>query len=157
MSEIKSPILSPLETRFQLDVSLMDTQHLLEPNQDVFKFTFLPVAMNDYGIVEEQQMNAESKVDMAYMLNADSREASSEMYEDGCLMCSQLFPPKLNFKPEDLPNVPDPLINKTATLQLHLRDSVEGKIYLQCEYLSLYERHEPIHEDITPSEDEIDF
>ena len=53
----------------------------------------------------------------------------------GQFKCSQLFKPKLNVDPQHYSE----LIGKQATLCLHLRDDPTGKVYLQAEFVDLYE------------------
>ena len=64
--------------------------------------------------------------------------------------CNQLFTSKVNIEFEH----PDMLRGRQASLTLHLRDAVDGSIYLQCEYCDVYEKVAPEIVDEKPAEED---
>ena len=137
--EPTSPILTPNDTLFRIDCFLAETDYIEEKHQDLYEFSFLPLTQDGYNTIEEHCSNAETKVEIELMSCHHNKtiEAITEG-DNGTIYVSQFFKPILNLKIEELEGV-DPLRNRTATLTLHLRDAVDGKIYLQCEYIDFFE------------------
>ena len=148
-------VLSPTDTRFNIDCYILDATHINSANRmGEFELMFMPVSNTDYIMLEERVRTAVSTV-MMNMSPYSSKTPKSCMEKDRKPYCSQLFTPKVNIDFEH----PDVLSGRQASLTMHLRDTVDGSIYLQCEYCDVYEpvtAPAVIKEEVEPA-DEDDF
>jgi hypothetical protein len=145
-------LLSPLETAWRCEAWLLDTRYIQHWNQfDEYVFSFAPQTMFDHQALFELIDNARSLVEMRKdRYSGKTRTADTSSYEkNGSLYCSQLFLPKLNI---ELPYA-DYLDGKLVSLAGYIRDSVDGRLYLQCSYCDVYEGDEP-QPDAAPSSDD---
>lgn len=130
-------ILKPFECRFEIDVNLFDCDYIAEPNgKGLFTFNFIPDTGNDYMLLENASFDALNQAMSG--VSPDSNKELQLCYEgrSGVIFTSQLFQPKLNLTFYN----PYELENRKASLTCHWRDSVDGKIYLQAEYVDVYEQ-----------------
>lgn len=132
-------ILNPVKTRFNIDCLIYEADNLLNPNKyDEYTFNFSPLAMSDHQTLMERAMSAEAEVMMS--VSSYSSKVPKQKLEDnrGMIYCSQLWKPKVNLELQHS----DLYVNRQASLTLHFRDAVDGAIYLQCEYLDVYQQDE---------------
>jgi hypothetical protein len=130
----KETVLPPIETTMNIEAWIIDSKYVDTPNRDgEFEFTFQPYVQTDYGYLKEVVMSALRTVDMSapYVNSTDLTETKSGLFK-----CSQLFQPKLN---KELMCPEMELQNKQVSLKLHLRDDVAARIFLQCDYIDMYE------------------
>lgn len=133
-------ILTPFDTRIEVECWLGDCQYINNRNRyDEFVFTFYPQTANDHQLLCEAGDAAVTKVLMG--LTPYSKKEPRVNYEnrDGSFYCSQLFMPKVNVDFEHT----DQLLRQQASLKLHFRDDPVGKVYLQAEYVDLYDEVMP--------------
>ena len=158
----KETILNPIETEIRIEAWIQDAKYLTTPNRyGEYEFTFTPQVNHDYGRIKETVNTALRNVEMLSYNGSFSREVKDcTETRFGTFKCSQLFAPKLNKEVRD----PMEAINKQVSLKLHLRDAVDGSIYLQCEYMDFYqeERVRTLQDDIDDGlvvfdENDIDF
>lgn len=150
-------VLSPYETTMNIEAWIIDAKYVDAPNRDgEYEFTFQPINQNDYGYLKEVVMTALRTVDMSapYVNSTDETET-----KDGLFKCSQLFQPKLN---KELMCPEMELHYKQVSLKLHLRDDVSARIFLQCDYIDMYEEDTRTQFEIECEEnplppDDIDF
>tara|TARA_R110002012_G_scaffold105270_3_gene246111 strand:- start:186 stop:659 length:474 start_codon:yes stop_codon:yes gene_type:complete len=129
-------ILSPIKTRFEIECVLRETDYLLEPNRyNEYILKFEPLTSLDNQILTEHVMEAEASI-MMQMSPYSSKVVKQKYESNGLSYVSQLWKPKVNLVLENT----EMYINRPASLTLHLRDSVDGSIYLQCEWCDLYEQ-----------------
>lgn len=155
-------ILTPIETEIRIEAWIQDAKYLTTPNRyGEYEFTFTPQVNHDYGRIKETVNTALRNVEMFSYNGSFSREVKDcTETRFGTFKCSQLFAPKLNKEVRD----PMEAINKQVSLKLHLRDAIDGSIYLQCEYMDFYqeERVRTLQDDIDDGlvvfdENDIDF
>ena len=129
-------ILKPFECRFEIDCHLFDCDYIAEPNgKGLYTFNFIPDTGNDYMLLENSSFDAVNQAMSG--ISPDSNKELELCYEgrSGVIYTSQLFQPKLNFSFNDTFE----LENRKASLTCHWRDAVDGKIFLQVEYVDCYE------------------
>ena len=138
-------LLTPVESRWRCEAWLTDTRHLLSTNQfNEYLFGFQPQTCQDYQLLEELIEFMISLVEMrrgphsikTRMRDTGTRVGSRVQAGQGtAFMCSQLFAPRLNVKVEH----PDLLYGKMVSLSGHIRDTKDGRLYLQCDYIDVYD------------------
>ena len=142
---IKKPtLLQPYNTRIQIDGWIKNYKYLLEPNPDgLYLFSVVPFTYEDNQRVMELGETCVSRMwkefdtkDSEWRRSFKTPEKSFEN-KDGSLLISQLFLPKIT----DQENYRR-WIEKGVSLDLHFRDSVDCKIYLQCDYINPYDWEE---------------
>jgi hypothetical protein len=129
-------ILTPTDTRISVEGWLQDTTYLLDTDKDdVYSFSFQPLTSTDH----QRLFEAIERAVMIIEMNKDpySKKVAKACCEDkyGLPYCSQLFKPKLNVDVEH----PDLLYGKQVSLNLHFRDDPMGNVYLQGDYVDVYE------------------
>lgn len=136
--ETEGTILSPTETHWRCEAWLIDTDFIRNWNKfDEYVFSFSPETMTDHQMLFETIDNAKSLVEMRKSrFSTKERMNDKSSYEkNGFPYCSQLFQPKINVDFDH----PDQLRGMRASLSGHIRDTADGRIYLQCDYVDLYE------------------
>jgi len=137
-------LLKPYEDTITVDVWLRDVKHLQQKNgyAEIY-FTFNPTTSYDDMRIEEGMEQAVSKVEMRK--EQYSRKQATKQFKDKGknYYCSQLFIPKLT---SALERVED-LEGLTASLKLHFRDDHDGNVYLQCDYVDVYDPSNGIDND----------
>ena len=150
----ETTILTPVDTRIQVEAWLMNTDYLLDTDKDdVYSFTFQPLTTTDHQRLFEAVERAVMKVEMSkdYYSNKVAKACVEDRY--GMPYCSQLFAPKVNVSVEH----PDLLVGKQVSLNLHFRDDPLGNIFLNCDYCDFYEDWDRTPELITPSDTDDDW
>ena len=145
----EATLLTPAETRFEVEARLIDVKHILQKNGFAENcFVFAPYSETDYYTIEDAITDAITKVEMRKspyskkVARGEHRNGKSFYY------CSQVnFTPKLNVEPEHI----EELTGSHAGLTLHLRDTPNGDIYLQCEFCDIYDPDNGIPEDENPN------
>jgi hypothetical protein len=139
----ETTILNPKETHLRIDVFLCDTENLTEPNgYGEYKFSFQPVSYGDYQLLMEAAESALMKVETSLSPYSTKRPAGCYENKYGQPFCSQLFKPIVEPELEDWE-----LLHKQASLSLHFRDAVDGKVYLQADYVDVYDPTNGIDEE----------
>ena len=96
-------ILSPEETRFEVEVKITDMKHLYEKNgYGEFIFEFNPATPHDWYILEDA---VDSAIRMVEQRKPDwSRKVAAQkcMNRKGFYNCNQLFQPKVNLSEEQI-------------------------------------------------------
>ena len=144
-------ILSPTDTRFNIDCYITDARYINSANRfGEFVLEFQPYGTNDHQMLMERAENAFAAVTMGMSYYSSKTPKLCLENKYGVPYTSQLFTMKVN---EDF-DYASSLDGRQASLTLHFRDAVDGSIYLQCEYLDLYEpvvapevEDEPVDED----------
>ena len=144
-------VLSPIDTRFNIDCFIVDATHINSANRDgEFQIKFQPVSYHDYIQLDERINSAMTTVMMETTSYSSKVPKKSTKDKNNIPYCNQLFTPKVNIEFEH----PDMLSGRQASLTLHLRDAVDGSIYLQCEYCDVYEKAAPEFVDEEPAEED---
>ena len=132
--------LNPDQTSITIDGWLQDTDNIQIMNGYLeFEFTFNPKTMWDDQMLMEHL--EEGKKMLNYLKPRWSRKEPKLHHLDKKkqIVCNQLFAPKLNIQVDN----PEELINRTATITLHLRDDPMGEIYLNASYVNVHPKGEP--------------
>lgn len=141
-------ILEPTSTRFNIDAYITDASYINALNRNgEFVLEFQPYSTTDHQMLLERCESAKATVMMGMSPYSNKKPKLCIENKYGVPFTSQLFAPKVNEEFEHA----DMLRGRQASLTVHLRDAVDGTIYLQLEYLDLYE---PIASEVI--EDEID-
>ena len=130
-------ILQPFRTRFEIDVELWDCKYIAEPNgYGLYLFSFSPSTGNDFYLLDTASNEALHQAMSG--VSPDSNKELELALEDakGFVCSSALFAPKVNKEFNDSYE----LEGRKASLTAHFRDSVDGKIYLQAEYVDIYQQ-----------------
>ena len=133
-------ILQPKDFTFQTDCWLQDTEHLLEPNKfGEYVFTYQARQQHDHSLVMETLDTAKHRVEM--MKSPYSNKIAKAFYRNdkGEFICNQLFAPSVDLKVQHHSE----LYNRVATLTCHLRDAVDGTIYINASYVHIHPQGEP--------------
>jgi len=131
-------LLLPKETHWRCEAWLVNTDHILHWNKyDTYEFSFSPETMQDHQMLFETIDMAKAMVEMRRSpYSTKTRLADKTSYERGGIpYCSQLFLPKLNVNVDH----PDQLRGQLVSLSGHIRDTKDGRVYLQCDYCDFYE------------------
>ena len=133
-------LLTPHETQISIEAWLTDCKYIDKKNYEgCYSISFSPATDSDYARLEEQISNAVTQVE--FRKSPDSRKIPDErcVNKDGSFYTSQLYLPICNVEyyfPEDLKG-------ELASLNLHLRDSPTGEVFLQVGYVDLYNQVKP--------------
>jgi hypothetical protein len=128
-------ILNPKQTQIRFDCWLRDTDNISEPNgYGEYVFTVQPVSVGDHQLIFEAGATAQSQVEMS--LDPYSSKVVRNCYESkmGEPVFSQLFQPIVAPEMESWE-----LMNRQASITAHFRDSVDGKVFLQADYIDVYD------------------
>jgi hypothetical protein len=130
-------LLLPTETHWRCEAWLLNTDHLLQWNKfDEYSFSFHPQTMSEHQMLFETIDMAKMLVEMRQSrFSSKVRVSDKSSYErQGTLYCSQLFAPKLNIKVDH----PDQLRERLVSISGHIRDTKDGRVYLQADYIDCY-------------------
>ena len=129
-------LLIPTDTRVEVECWLGDCRFINKWNRyDEYRFSFYPQTANDHQLLCEAGEAAVTKLLMSVDPYSKKKPRASYENKDGSFYCSQLFLPKVNVEFDH----PDQLQMQQASLKLHFRDDPLGLVYLQAEYVDLYE------------------
>ena len=147
-------LLVPSEDAFSIECYLQDVKFLQQKNGFAeHYFTFIPFSSSDEMSLELAMASAISKVELRK--EPYSRKIANAEYDASrsAKFCSQLFQPKLNVAPENI----EELAGQTASLKLHFRDDHDGNIFLQCEYVDVYDLHNGVVDSEEQSDAIVDY
>lgn len=143
-------ILTPMDTRVEIECWLGDCRFINRWNKyDEYYFTFYPQTANDYQLLSEAGGDAISQLTMSLDPYSKKRPVAAYENRDGSFYCSQLFLPKVNVEFDH----PDQLQMQVASLKLHYRDDPLGKVYLQAEWVDLYDQVIPTTDETQTNEE----
>ena len=147
-------VLRPRNTSIRFDAWLRDVDYIYKPNRSgEYVFTVQPIAIGDQQMVMENGEKAMSQVEMS--LDPYSSKVVRNSYESkmGEPVFSQLFPPKVEPQLE-----PWELMDKQVSISAHFRDSVDGQVFLQADWIDIYDPMNGCDEDPTqhPNYDPLD-
>ena len=129
-------ILTPHETTISIEVWLDDCKYIDKKNYEgMYSFSFSPLTMEDYLRLEEHIEQAVMTVEFGKSQMSRKEPEASCKTKKGSFYTSQFFLPKVNVEY----HYPEMLNGSEASIKLHLRDSADGTIYLQGEWVDLYE------------------
>lgn len=127
-------ILSPLDTQISVEAWITDADYAMTPNRyGEYQLTFTTFQQHDYGRIDEMVKTALRQVDSYSPYVKATAETETR---NGDFKCNQLFAPKLN---TELNHPEMELLHKQVSLKLHLRDDCTGRIFLQAEYIDIYQ------------------
>lgn len=130
-------LLTPTDTRVEIECWLGDCRFINKWNRhDEYHFNFYPLTQNDHQLLCEAGEAAVTRLLMSVDPYSKKEPRASYENKDGSFYCSQLFMPKVNVEFDHA----DQLYMQQASLKLHFRDDPLGKVYLQAEYVDLYEQ-----------------
>lgn len=143
-------ILTRERTLLEVDVKLVDTEHMLKNNSyGEYVFTFQPLTSYAYQALQEACESAVTMVEL-YKSPYSQKEPRLQVCKKGSYFyCSQLFAPKVS---EELEHY-SLYSMRDATLKLHLREDCAGDIYLNAEYVDLFDQNNGIDDAAPVSED----
>ena len=129
-------ILTPYETSISVECWLDDCKYIDSKNYEgMFSFSFSPLTMADYHRLEEHIEQAVMTVEFGKSQMSRKEPEASCKTKKGSFYTSQFFLPKVNVEY----HYPEMLNGSEASIKLHLRDAADGTIYLQGEWVDLYE------------------
>ena len=134
-------LLTPQETQFYLKVFLVDTKHINNPDyESQFKCEFIPYDADEYTKLETRM---DEMIDCLNTRRScyDDRKFKpryTSTKNSLALFFSQNFTPKVNIPFDDTAE-----LEKTASLNLYLRDAPDGSVYLNCSYVDILSNELP--------------
>ena len=128
-------ILSPNDTMFRMEGMLYATEFMIDPDDELWSFSFIPTSYADVLELQERieraimtcRMNAPQHSTRTFRANVEDKQ--------GMIVVSQMYQPKLNITVDHWSQLRD----RTGSFQLYLKDTRDGEIFLNSSYLDIDE------------------
>ncbi len=137
--EQQQTLLNPASTRIEIEGWLTDERYLYHPNSyGEYVVKFQPMSNDDMHRFFEMAERCKMEVEM--LKGPHSSKIAANSYEDskGCPYASQLFKPYLDINEEKYQEwYHRSFSNQPFTIKGHFRDTQDGRIYFQIDYLDV--------------------